>query len=485
MKYRNISTIVLTIFGQKMSQVSALIGSIVLGGAMVLAAVIALMAMPVDDTYAQEPVEISAQDSVKNAFVVVRYSDDDVDVRVITYTGTISEWGALERAGLNPVGANSAWGLMLCGINGVGQANVDQTACDNGSYWWGTKDVESGEWQDNLGVSTEFSDHRHVSGFVWGVDWPSANPPAGSRLKAAMSGLKWLHEQQSTDGGYGDVASSAEVMMAVAANGYDPDSWSNGGATLLDYMQANGAGYANKASTTGKLMVSLAAAGQDVTTFLGSSLVTTMTGFYNSATGAYDSGEGYDQGVGPHSWAVLGMRAAEQSVSVSATHYITGNIKPEGCWEWSSPWGCDINTTALAVQALIASGVPTDATEVISGVTWLKSKQNSDGGFPYFAGESDSNSTAYVVQALLAAGEDVSTLSNGNPIDFLLSMQQLSGQFRWTEDDSGVGTATTRQVVPALLDTPLPIRRDAGLTSYLDVAIYPYYNYLPVITKNN
>lgn len=462
-------------------------GPIVLGLIVVIGAVLALLAMPASETLAHETKNIGTQAVTKTAYVVVRYGDNDVDVRLIAYTGTISEWTALELAGLNPVGyVHPTWGLALCGINGVGQVNGTNDGCDNGFDFWGTKDVnDEGNWEDNLGVSTTFSDDGHVSGFVWGSDWPSANPPAGSQMTSAAAGLTWLRKQQDADGGYGDIGSSTELLLAVAANGCDPGQWhTEGGQSLLDYIEANGESFTDKASSTGKLMVGLSAAGEDVTTFFpGGSLVATMTGYYNSTTGAYDSGTAYDQGSGPHSWAVLGIRAAGQSVPVKATEYLTGNMQTEGCWEWQSGFGCDTNSTALAIQAMIATGVATDATEVISGVTWLKSRQNSDGGFPYSSGDSDSNSTAYVIQALLAAGESLDGLANGTPIDYLRDRQQSSGQIYWQDDAPGFGTASTRQAVPPLVDTPFPISRVAGLTACPLTEIMNYY-YLPIISKN-
>jgi len=466
-------------------QIARFAGPVVLGLAIVVGTALALLMAPAAETLAQEPGSISTQASPKAAYVVVRYGQNDVDVRVITYTGVISEWTALELAGLNPVGyVHPIYGLFLCGSNGIGQVNGAGDDCNNGANWWTTKDVTDGAWQDNLGVTTIFSDSGHVSGFVWGDAWPSAEPPTGPRMKTAARALNWLQKQQDADGGYGSTDSSTEMLMAVAANGCDPDAWNvEGGDSLLTYMQANGGAYSNKALAAGKLMVALAAAGEDVTTFLGSSLVTTMTGYYNSSTGAYDSGEAYDQGPGPHSWAVLGMRAAGQSVPLAATTYLTSNIQAEGCWEWSSGWGCDTNATALAVQALMATGVATDAAEVISSIAWLKSKQNDDGGFPYSSGDSDANSTAYVTQALLAAGESLSGLANGDPSGYLRAMQQGSGQIYWQDDDPGFGTLATHQAVPPLLDTPFPISRTAGLT-VCPLTEVVNTTYLPLIFKN-
>src|SRR6185312_863924 len=64
----------------------------------------------------------------------------------------------------------------------------------------------------------------------------------------------------------------------------------------------------------------------------------------------------------------------------------------------------DTNSTAAAAQALAALGG--HATAVDKAVTWLKSAQNTDGGWGFTpGGPSDTNSTSVAVGALVAAGE--------------------------------------------------------------------------------
>lgn len=61
----------------------------------------------------------------------------------------------------------------------------------------------------------------------------------------------------------------------------------------------------------------------------------------------------------------------------------------------------DVDTTAYAVQALLATGDKSAATKAIS---WLAGVENTDGGWGETPGaKSDSNSTALVIEALVAA----------------------------------------------------------------------------------
>jgi hypothetical protein len=65
----------------------------------------------------------------------------------------------------------------------------------------------------------------------------------------------------------------------------------------------------------------------------------------------------------------------------------------------------DIDTTGLAVQALIAGGVAQNDPVVTHALTWLASQQNADGTWSFFGDES-AESTSRAVLAVTAAGYD-------------------------------------------------------------------------------
>ena len=72
--------------------------------------------------------------------------------------------------------------------------------------------------------------------------------------------------------------------------------------------------------------------------------------------------------------------------------------------------GADTNSTAIAIEALIAAGVPVADPSVVAALAYLRGQQLADGGFPYSEAFgppfSDPDSDATVAQALVAAGED-------------------------------------------------------------------------------
>jgi squalene cyclase len=151
-----------------------------------------------------------------------------------------------------------------------------------------------------------------------------------------------------------------------------------------------------------------------------------------------------------------------ETAPVSATTYLKSQAQPNGGWEWSPGWGADTNTTALALQALIAAGEPISSSTVASALAFLETAQNEDGGFAYDLSPhapSDANSTSYVVQALSAAEEDPLsarwTVSATTPISYLLSLQLPDGSFEW-QPGTGANQLATQQVIPALLGRTQP-----------------------------
>jgi prenyltransferase beta subunit len=159
-----------------------------------------------------------------------------------------------------------------------------------------------------------------------------------------------------------------------------------------------------------------------------------------------------------------GTTALSQTIPQDAVTYTKNQIQPDGGWEFNIGSGSDSNTTTLAIQALIAAGEAPATTEVISGLNYLDGSQNSDGGFYYnnlWVTESDTNSTAYAVQAIVAAGEDPTSgrwvISETNPISYLLNMQLPDGSFEWKPgEDSNL--FATQQAIPALMYKYNPIR---------------------------
>src|SRR5690606_38182730 len=140
----------------------------------------------------------------------------------------------------------------------------------------------------------------------------------------------------------------------------------------------------------------------------------------------------------------------------------------EGGWERQPQWGHDTNTTALALQALVAAGTPVTHSAIISGLGYLQEAHTPEGGFSYdphgsWGNVADANSTAYVIQASAALGlhaPDSALQAMGDEaIDFLIGLQGDDGALGWQIEQPAPNMGATQQAIPALLGQPYPFRR--------------------------
>ncbi|MFI6283330.1 prenyltransferase/squalene oxidase repeat-containing protein [Streptomyces sp. NPDC051018] len=157
----------------------------------------------------------------------------------------------------------------------------------------------------------------------------------------------------------------------------------------------------------------------------------TPSGLYGTSDPAYD-------GVWRQSLALLAQDTVGVLPAVKAVDWLVGQQCDSGAFpsyraDVTGPCDAklplDSNATAAAVQALAALGGQDPA--VKKSVAWLKSVQNTDGGWGYNpGGASDANSTSVVIGALAAAGEKPdAVVSKGgkSPYDALLTFARPCG----------------------------------------------------------
>jgi hypothetical protein len=290
-----------------------------------------------------------------------------------------------------------------------------------------------------------------------------------SREHRALRALTWMNEQQNADGSWSgwsgpDPGATCDAALAYAAAGYDPDSVMAAGSitSAMDYLSSTASVFADKdAASAGKLALVVEAAGGDAHSFGGIDIVHILTDtWYSPTLGAFDEAN--------NSWhqtfAMLGLAAAGETIPVSATQTLIDLQNTDG--SWTDAWGFDKpGSTGLALQALVAAGVPVTDTSVVSGVLSLQNEQNIQGSWDAF-GSPSPNSTAYAMQGLLAAGEDLESaawLKDGHsPYDALAAMQKVDGPFALGGIDNGLATW---QAVPALLGQAYPLA-GGGLAAF-------------------
>lgn len=401
----------------------------------------------------------ASADPLETASVIVQFDANARVIRPIDFTAPISGIKALELSGLSVVISDTSFGPAVCAIENVG-CPLSDCFC-NGTKYWGYNYYDGSAWQGypTGAGSSVITQTGAIEGWLWGEWGDTMAAPVSSQ--GALAAIDWIAGRQViTSGGFGSSAGGGvEVMLAIGANNQSaadlrrtPES-----PSLQDFIAQTGASYSKSGpAAAGKLVSALVAA--DACMPFGA--VSPSTHF-SETLGTYATGSG------DNAWAIIGSAAISESVPASALTVLRDAQQSDGGWEWSPGWGSDTNSTALAIQALVAEGEAVTSTVIISALAYLSSTQQVDGGFPYSAGDaaaSDANSTAYVIQGLLAAGEDPEDVawSQGvnTPISFLLSLQTESGAFEWTPGTGDNALATT-QAVPPLLGRSNPIARSA------------------------
>ncbi|HET7489034.1 MAG TPA: prenyltransferase/squalene oxidase repeat-containing protein [Acidimicrobiales bacterium] len=140
--------------------------------------------------------------------------------------------------------------------------------------------------------------------------------------------------------------------------------------------------------------------------------------------------------------------------------FILAAQQANGGWGFSGdPKGTevDVDTTGLALQALVAARVDPYSTAARRAVAFLRANQLPSGGWEAF-GEEDPNSTATAILGLTAAGRAVETCWP-SAIASLAGRQAADGHVASPNDTYGASTFATSQAVQALGRKALPAVR--------------------------
>ena len=255
---------------------------------------------------------------------------------------------------------------------------------------------------------------------------------ASSRTEAADKALDYIRTLQKADGGFpmsgsdSDPGATIDAVFAFVADDTGPATVKSGGKSPLDYLEAQTDAYITTPGHLAKLVLGLAAAGEDPRDFAGHDLVAGMNAGFNSTSHSY--------GDGPidHALYMLARERLDLSPAHGAAGYLESKQLNDGCWEFSDSFGCDTNTTALAIEALLAAGGDPSDSAIEDALDYLEDAQNDDGGWPYdplspYGTDSDANSTAFVIQALVAAGEKIDEWDKGGttPLEALGLLAEL------------------------------------------------------------
>lgn len=281
----------------------------------------------------------------------------------------------------------------------------------------------------------------------------------------ATKALSWIQQTQlGADGAVGsDQTRTEEVIWGLVANHQPIATYVKQGSTNspLDFLTANVAKEESTAGNVAQLMLAVRAAGQDASSFGPANskhnLITDLQADYNTSTGQYGADIFGDV------LSILALRSANVAPPPGAMAFLKSQQKPDGSWssDNADAYGTDSNTTALALVAL-ASASSLDGCTATNALSFLKTVQQSSGGFAFQAGSpSDPDSDGYVIEGLLAAGQDPTGAvwtepGNKNALTDLASFQGADGSLSYP----GIGPANllaTTQPLVALASEHLPL----------------------------
>ncbi|KAA0233600.1 hypothetical protein EDM76_09190 [bacterium] len=256
---------------------------------------------------------------------------------------------------------------------------------------------------------------------------------------AALRGVEFIRTTQQPDGGFGPFGQTMDAIYAIRAAGLDPNTFAAGGNSPAAYLRSN-APSATKPANAAKAALGARALGLDPRNIEGTDLITAIENGFAPDTGRFAEDD-FSQSI-----AMLGLACSGVATPSTAIRALREAQAADGGWGFGG--FSDPDTTAIALQALVASGVPRGDSSIVKGVAYLRATQAADGGWGY-GGDSNASSTAFVVQGLVASGEQVesATYAKGkaSPVTFLLAQQNPDGSFKGFD-----AAFATNQAVPAL-----------------------------------
>jgi hypothetical protein len=151
-------------------------------------------------------------------------------------------------------------------------------------------------------------------------------------------------------------------------------------------------------------------------------------------------------------WGILAFRAAGMAAGSGTVRYVLRRQAASGGWSWGPGVAPDSNDTAVAIEALRASGV--GGRPIARALAYVRRFESRDGGFALARGRApDSQSTAWAIQAFVAARRTPPAAA----FRFLSRMRRPDGSYRYSARYITTPAWVTAQVLPALARKAYPL----------------------------
>ena len=244
----------------------------------------------------------------------------------------------------------------------------------------------------------------------------------GPAAAGAAEGAGWLTRQIGSKGyiegqtGAPDGPNTAYAVLALYSAGQGQQAKPAVGWLLQHVDDVANAGGTDNPASLAVLIMALGAAGEDVRDLiirLQKTQVTSGpdTGLFGGADPTFDGAT--RQGLALLALATAGLKnapgaawlAKQQCADGSWQSYRTDLTKPCGRPDPGHGTGSDTNSTAWAYQGLKATAI----TPARDPLAWLATNETPDAGWSFYGGTdtaADANSTALATQAIVASGGD-------------------------------------------------------------------------------
>ncbi|HTW13112.1 MAG TPA: prenyltransferase/squalene oxidase repeat-containing protein [Solirubrobacteraceae bacterium] len=253
--------------------------------------------------------------------------------------------------------------------------------------------------------------------------------------------LSYLRSAQNGDGGFGPARGQSSTPMYTA--------WavmaSAGGARALHYLAATLQQDTDPGSVE-RTILAVAIAGGDPTRFGGVDLIAKLRRAIRPDGSVAEQSN-------LTSFAILALRSAHQRVSARSVAWLAAQQDADGGFNYGTRGAIsDVDDTGAVLEALAGTG---HTGLVERAVAFIRRQQNADGGFPGFShGPSNAQSTAFAVQGLIAAGvspQGVESKRGTTPIDYLKSLIRPNGAVNYAISNHQTPVWVTAQVELALV----------------------------------
>jgi energy-coupling factor transport system substrate-specific component len=265
----------------------------------------------------------------------------------------------------------------------------------------------------------------------------------------------WLQSVENPDGGFTATPggeSSTEItawaMLGLEASRVNPLDVGRRGHSPVDYLRRNVSDLRSPGDLA-RTILALSGAGVDARHFGGHDLAARLAG-RRRGNGSY---QGWPNST---AFAVMALRASGVSAGIGRSLAWLRRVQSsDGGWGAVPGSPSDADSAGAVLQAL---GGGSRAAR--RAVRYLRRSQKQSGGWALGgAGAVNSQSTAWAVQGLLAAGVDPTSVRRGGRtgLDYLAARRAADGHYRYSSSSDQTQVWVTSQVLVAAELKPFPL----------------------------